>query len=131
MRYTFKHIINSKDTENILCNSFELPKVVFDFIPKNKKTLLQIVLPNVSSNIYSVVENQNLILEANSITFFKSLSENEILFIDVNSKYNSETDMCFKIYFSKVFDFSDLKIENTPIISNELISHLKELELLV
>ena len=131
MRYTFKHIISSKDTDSILCNSFELPKVVFDFIPKNKKTLLQILLPNVSSNIYSIIENENLILEANSIPFFKSLSENENLFIDIYSKFNSEIDVSFKIYFSKIFDFSDLKIENKPIISNQVISHLKELEPIV
>jgi len=105
-----------------------LPKVVFDFIPKHKKTLLQILLPNVSSNIYSIIENQKLILEANSTAFFKSLSENEIVFIDIYSRYNSETDVSLKIHFSKVVDFSDLKIEHTPIISNELISRLKELE---
>jgi len=128
MRYTFKHIISSKDTESILCNSFMLPKVVFDFIPEHKKTLLQILLPNVSSNIYSIIENQNLILEANATAFFKSLSENEIVFIDIYSRYNSETDVSLKIHFSKVVDFSDLKIEHTPIISNELISRLKELE---
>jgi hypothetical protein len=130
MKYTFQYKISLKDIEQFNQNEFDIPNVVFDFIPKSKETLLKILIPNFSANIYSVIKNQKLVLDEKLCLFFSSLQEEEIVFIAINSKYNSENDINFEIHFSKVFDFSDLKIENFPIISAELISQIKELTIL-
>jgi len=127
MKYTFQYKINSTDIEQISKNEFALPKAVFDFIPKSKETLLKILTPTFSANIYSVIQNQKLILDEKLFAFFNSLSKEETIFIAVFAKYNSENDISYGIHFSRVFDFSDLKIENHPIISDELISQVKEL----
>jgi hypothetical protein len=127
MKYTFHYRISSADIEQISKNEFALPKIVFDFIPKSKETLLKILIPNFSANIYSIIKNQKLILNERLFLFFNSLSKEETIFIAVYKKVNYENDISLGIFFSKVFDFSDLSIENQPIISDELIAQVKEL----
>lgn len=127
MKQTFQYKISSTDIEQISKSEFVLPNVVFDIIPKSKETLLKILIPNFSANIYSILKNKSLILDEKLFAFFNSLSKKETIFVAVFTKYNSENNISTEIHFSKVFDFSDLKIENHPIISDELISQVKEI----
>lgn len=127
MKYTFKYELSSIDIIQINQNEFKLPKVIFDFIPKSKDVLLKILIPNYSANIYSVIKNQNLILNEKSLTFFNSLKKDDSIYIAIYSKYNSNNEIIFNIHFSKKLDFLDLKIENQPIITFDTISYVKEL----
>jgi hypothetical protein len=127
MKYTFKYKISSIDIIQINQKKFKLPKVIFDFIPISKEILLKILIPNYSANIYSIIKNQNLILNEKSITFFNSLKKDECIFIAVFSKHSPSNEVVFDIHFSRKLDFLDLKSENQPIITFDTISYVKDL----
>lgn len=128
MKSKFQHAITATDVAQIIRNEFTLPEAVCDVLPKTKETLLKTLTPAVSADVYSIIREKSLLLDLNLFEFFGPLLIDEIIFMEVYSKFDSENGNNSSILFSRIADFSDLQIETNPIVSNRILSLIKELE---
>jgi len=124
MRHLFKITLDTNSVAQIKNNKLHLPKILFDFLP-DEKHLLRISLPEKSSNIYSLISSNNLLLNQDSKSFFESLTVNSILFGSLYFK-NQSNESDYEIAFSKSEDFSDINITERPIVSKDLISTIDQ-----
>ncbi len=85
--------------------------------------LLKILIPGITSEIYSIINNRYLKISEIEKNFFQSFCEDEIIYMELIMGFISG-EPSYRLNFSKLNNFADLMIDNPPQVSKEVISTL-------
>lgn len=127
MRTFVQHQITKEDLTNISQGKIRISDKILSRLPFSQfeDCLLKILIPGVSSEIYSIVNNPYLKISEIENSFFQSFCEDEMIYTELFMDSISG-ESSYRLDFSKVDNFMDLIIDNPPQASAEVISYLKQ-----
>ena len=104
-----KHQITKEDLTGILQGKLKISNEITTHLPfsKYRDCLIKILVPDVTSEIYSIIHENNLKISEIENSFFQSFHENEILYTALEID-DSSAELSHRLSFSKTGGFSDL-----------------------
>lgn len=125
MRVFIKHQIIREDLSDISEGRLRISDKILSRISFSKydDCLMKILIPGVLFEIYSIIKRNYLKISEIENSFFQSFCEDEIIYIELVSKFSSG-EQSYRLDFSKEPNFTDLVINNPPQVSKEVISYI-------
>lgn len=127
MRTFIQHRITKEDMTDISQGKLKISDKILSRLSFScyGDCLLKILIPNIPSEIYSIINSDYLKISECENSFFQSFCENELLYSELIADVVSG-ELSFRMNFSKEYNFADLIINNPPQVSKEVISYLKQ-----